>query len=883
MSKKLLYIVSVLLVFGLSTVAFADPFTQDPGPDGIVSIEAENFDENVPEGDHFWEFNTEIPDFSGDGYMRAVPDGGGSGNPRLNYEVNFAKTGIHYVWVRGYSTSGTDDSCHVGLDNDETTSDRIQAGGGNGPWVWSINRRDNQGLAQVDVKSAGVHLLHVRMREDGWRFDKIVLTTNPDYRPTGFGPEESWRGPRLQAHHPQPQDGAMHPDTWVSLAWLSGETAVSHDVYFGESFNDVNDGTGDTFRGNQTEVFFVVGFPGFPYPDGLVPGTTYYWRIDEIEADGTTKYKGFIWSFSVPPQKAYDPDPTDGAESVALDVKLKWTAGFGSKLHTVYFGDSFDSVNDATVGFPQGATTYSPGPLRAAKTYYWRIDEFDGIKTHKGDVWSFTTEGAVGNPNPANGATGVETTSILTWNAGYLAASHEVYFGTDSDAVKNATKASPEYKGTQTLGNESFDPGALKLATTYYWRIDEVNNAQPDSPWTGNVWSFTTCNYLVMDDFESYNDIDPPDPASNRIFDNWIDGFGTTDNGALIGNDFPPYAEQTVIHGGSQSMPYRYDNNGKSSEATLTLTSMRDWTVDEVAELSIWFRGNPASVGSFTEGPVGTYTLTAGGADIWGTADQFHFAYKTLSGGGSIVAKVENVKNTNAWAKAGVMIRETLEPGSKFAAVYIMPTNADGSPTNGCRFQARTDTDGSATSDTSVASNEQMAITAPYWVKLERNVSGAFRAYYSSNGSSWTSMTWNPRSIIMASDVYVGLALTSHDVALTGEAKFSNVTTTGTVGQQWAHQDIGIASNDAQPIFMALSNTAGSPAIVYHDDPDASTIDAWTEWVIPLQKFADLGINLANIDRIAIGLGTKGNATAPGGSGKMYFDDIRLYRSRTAP
>ncbi|MBL7188807.1 MAG: hypothetical protein ISS70_20970, partial [Phycisphaerae bacterium] len=114
----------------------------------------------------------------------------------------------------------------------------------------------------------------------------------------------------------------------------------------------------------------------------------------------------------------------------------------------------------------------------------------------------------------------------------------------------------------------------------------------PDSPWIGNVWSFSTGDFLVVDDFESYNDIDPPDPASNRIFDKWIDGFGTTTNGALVGNDLPPYAEQTVVHGGAQSMGYRYDNNLKTSEATLTLVYPRDWTAEGVTKLSLWFRGN---------------------------------------------------------------------------------------------------------------------------------------------------------------------------------------------------------------------------------------------------------------------------------------------------
>ena len=95
---------------------------------------------------------------------------------------------------------------------------------------------------------------------------------------------------------------------------------------------------------------------------------------------------------------------------------------------------------------------------------------------------------------------------------------------------------------------------------------------------------------------------------------------------------------------------------------------------------------------------------------------------------------------------------------------------------------------------------------------------------------------------------------------------------------QWANQDIGIASNDTEPLYVAISNTSGQPAVVVHDDPAAANIATWTEWVIPLQAFADQGIVLTNVDRIAIGLGTRGNTTVPGGSGKMYFDDIRLIR-----
>jgi len=269
--------------------------------------------------------------------------------------------------------------------------------------------------------------------------------------------------------------------------------------------------------------------------------------------------------------------------------------------------------------------------------------------------------------------------------------------------------------------------------------------------------------------------------------------------------------------------------------------------------------------------------MTGTGADIWDIGpgageyhDEFHYAYKMLTGPGSIVAKVESVQNTNDWAKAGVMIRETLDGGSKHAFACVTPAN-------GVAFQGRTEPGGAS------FNFNQSGFTTPYWVKLTRDVAGNFSAYHSANGTTWQLIEEGPATnISMNSNVYIGLALTSHDAALTCEAVFSNVTITGTVSGQWAHQDIGVNSNDVEPLYVAVSNTAGQPVVVVNDDPAAATIDTWTEWIIPLQTFADQGIDLTNVDRIAIGLGTRGNMTTPGGSGKMYFDDIRLYRPREA-
>jgi hypothetical protein len=267
--------------------------------------------------------------------------------------------------------------------------------------------------------------------------------------------------------------------------------------------------------------------------------------------------------------------------------------------------------------------------------------------------------------------------TTLSWTAATNAASHQVYLGLDKDAVRTADTSSPEYVGSRTLGEENVDPGYLEANATYYWRVDEVYNG---SPVKGPVWSFTVGNYLSVEDFESYTDNDADGEA---IWQSWIDGYGTADNGAQVGYLMPPYAEQTIVHGGSQSMPLMYVNEGvvSNSEATLTLSAsggLRDWTVAGVEELSLWVRGN--------------------------------------------------------------------------------------------------------------------------------------------------------------------------------------------------------SGNALEPLYVALANTTGSPAIVANDDSEAAKPSGWKKWVIPLQAFADQGVNLTNVDTISIGLGTKSGMAVVGGTGTMYIDDIQLYR-----
>ena len=198
------------------------------------------------------------------------------------------------------------------------------------------------------------------------------------------------------ASNPSPYDGYIHEDTWVNLSWRPGDHVASNNIYIGVNYDDVKHGTGGTFQDNREQAFFVIGFPGFAYPDGLVPGTTYYWRIEEVnDLHPDSPWEGDVWSFMITPSTAYDPEPADGARFVDPNVILRWEEGFGAKLHTVYFGDNYEEVSNASGGLPQGTRTYNPGFLELDKTYYWRVDEFDPPFTHKGDVWSFTVGAGV--------------------------------------------------------------------------------------------------------------------------------------------------------------------------------------------------------------------------------------------------------------------------------------------------------------------------------------------------------------------------------------------------------------------------------------------------------------------------------------------------------
>ena len=290
------------------------------------------------------------------------------------------------------------------------------------------------------------------------------------------------------------------------------------------------------------------------------------------------------------------------------------------------------------------------------------------------------------SPDPRDGATDVTPSPILHWAPAEPTLQHDIYLGKDKEEVANATTLSLGiYRGRQPGELTTYDPGKLEWDATYYWRIDEVNEADPNNLWKGSVWGFTTANFLIVDDFESYNRLDPADPNSNSIFNTWIDVLETTIIEVAFRNFPLPYPVNSGIiqFSPTQLMRYQFHNSGPVyySEATANITNLaigQDWTQDGVGILSLWFDG------------------------------------------------------------------------------------------------------------------------------------------------------------------YEG--------------------------------------NAPEPMYVALANARGPTAVVYHDNPDAATINTPMEWTIDLQLFTDQGVDLTDVGTISIGFGDRNNPQA-GGWGNMFFDDIRLYRS----
>ena len=454
------------------------------------------------------------------------------------------------------------------------------------------------------------------------------------------------KGPGLElAGGPSPANEATDIPRDTSLAWEAGEFAATHDVYLGTTFDDVNnadrsDATGLLVSQGQAGTTFTPAAV-------LEYGQTYYWRVDEVNAaPDNTIFKGETWSFTVEPvaypvagvtattngttqpgselEKMLDGsglnandehsvasgDMWQAVEPADADLSIEYEFPSVVKLHQMLvwnYNVQFElmlgfGIKDVTIEYSENGTDWMVfgdvqfAQATASTTYTANTTvEFGGIPARYLRLTVNSGYGTLGQyglsevrflsipvnarePEPADGAVDVSVNTLLDWRSGREAVSHEVYLSADEAAVTDGTALA----GTVT--ETSYAPGELALTSTYYWRIAEVNDAASPSRWEGSVWSFVTQDYLVVDDFESYNNDD------NVIYETWIDGW-VNGTGSTVGHLTEPFAETSIIHEGGQSMPLFYDNVGvNTSEADLDLA--QDWTANGVQSLSLYFYGD---------------------------------------------------------------------------------------------------------------------------------------------------------------------------------------------------------------------------------------------------------------------------------------------------
>ncbi len=735
--------------------------------------------------------------------------------------------------------------------------------------------------------------------------------------------------PKGLSRGPSPANRAEDVPVDTMLSWSPGNYAVSHDVYLGTAFDAVNDAS----RDNPMSVLVGQGRTATEFdPANLAFGTTYYWRVDEVNAAPDSGiYKGYVWNFTTEPytytiqsvtatasSSAKDMGPgktTDGSGLKAggehstadtdmwlssLTLKLPawisyafdkpyiirqmkvWNSnrslegplGFGAKGVLIEYSlDGATWTPLDTVEFPQasGSDTYAGSTVdlhdvqakfvRLTISSNWGVTSITGLAEVR---FSYIPTQAF-MPQPAAGATGVSLDAGLNWRPGRFATSHQVFFGADQAAVAGGTVPA------RTATEHSYDPGSLNFGTTYYWKVDEVNTVT----WPGDLWSFSTLEYVILDDFESYTNDSP-----NRLFQAWIDGAGFSkdeffpqgnpgnSSGSFVGYD--PTAgtivETSIVHGGRQAMPVEYNNVNTPyySEAERTFDATQNWMANGATDLSLWFRGRPAALVETASG----ITLSGEGADIYMGTDEFRFAYKKLSGDGSMTVRVDSVQTAANWTKSGVMIRESLDP---LAMQVHMISAAQQSLVE---WMYRNMTNSTTTVGFNTAAN---ANPLPVWLRVTR-VGNVFTGEYSANGTTWTKLAatdGSPSSatITMPASVYVGMVVCSNSAGNLAVADFSQIKTTGAVTGAWQTADVGVAqpANKPDSLYVIVQDNTGKSKTIVHPDPKATCVVDWTEWRIPLKDLT--GINTAAIKKMTIGIGDRSSPKA-GSAGILFIDDI---------
>ncbi len=900
-----------------------------------IWFEVEDFDERDPADETCFALADDPGAFGRS--INSVNNQHGEGMIRYTFDISKAggTGGSWYFWGRVINPNNNSDFMLVaghpgdpvpftqpvtGLTNDQRVFEESLGTTPDG-WAWS---GDSHNESHTKTLQSGENTMYIISRESGAIWDVFMWTDDPDYVPTDADYENAAVPSAGQASNPNPFSGAEDVPRDIPLSWTPGDYAVTHDVYFGMTFEDVNEASRADARGvlvgqGQSEAVYI--------PSAVLDfSTTYYWRIDEVNGTPDNAiYEGAIWSFTTEPY-AYTVEEvvattnaaslgSQGPENIVNGSGLNadgehsivqtdmWTAAASNGGDLPYIQFEFNRVhklNEMTVwnhnlgfefllgvGIKDATIQYSVDGVQwmdlgdivlaqapGSESYTGQAVALDGIAAQFVRLVINSTYGTSGQfglaevrfsfipafarePKPQDGAVDVDIDATLSWRSGRGAVTHEVYLGTNPNAL-DMVGISAEAR---------YIPEALDFGATHYWQVVEVNEAEATPAWSSDIWSFSTVEYALVDGFEDYNDdID----AGTTIWQSWIDGLDDTANGgSIVGYGQSPFAEQTIVNSGSQSMPLSYDNTESPffSEAERTWATAQNWTNGSPEILRLYVRGSSFDLYEIS---ADSFIVGAAGVDIWGTADEFRYVYKQLTGDGSIVARIDGIDEANVWSKACVMIRETLDPGSVNAMAYVTRDGRAG-------WQHRPTTDGDSVSTRS----DTGTITVPHWLRLTRQ-GNLFTAEHSVDGMTWEPMIEqeNPAEesfgdVVMAQTVFVGVGYTSHEADVLGQAEFSNVATEGNVTGQWQLADVGIdhpvGTNDPDVLYVAIEDASGKRQTVNVGVAPLG-YGTWRLVEIPLDAFSTAGVNLATVKKMAIGIGDP--SVPMKGAGMIFVDDI---------
>ncbi len=740
-----------------------------------------------------------------------------------------------------------------------------------------------------------------------------------------------------RAKNPVPGTDASDIPRDTGLAWDAGKFAAKHDVYFSSSYSDVNDATGTNPLGalvapGTTTTTYDPGILAFdqtyywrvdavnsPPDSTLYRGDIWSFTIEPFAipienvtatASGANPGMGAENTVNGSGLNALDQHGTDSLDMwltgsagawiqydfdkpYKLHELLVWNSnqaieaflGFGAKEVTVEYtadGENWVALEGPTIlAQAPGQSTYTANTAVAlggimAQSIKLSIVSAHGLIGQSGlaEVRFMAVPVYPREPQPTDGSNSAGADVQVSWRSGREAVAHNVALSPDLDAIVNGTAP------VETVSEAVYDAGVLDYGVTYHWQVTEVNDAAAPAAHAGARWSFATPEYGISDGFESYSA-----DEGGEVYMTWWDGFGgdAALGGSTTGHIDSPFVETSIVNpgtGGGKSLPMFFDNNGGFTNidgATSSPTYSEvvrefdglDFTKGNAQVFALSYRGNPA--GFVEDG--GHITMSASGVDIWGTLDEFRYAYKTLNGDGSMIAQVQSLETVNDWSKAGVMIRDTLDAGSAFAMMVATGTN-------GITFQYRTlgaadaaadNGDRDAASDPAMDQDDE-----PVWVRLDRT-GNDFNAYWSLDGANWSPSIHNPVNINMGATIYIGLAVTSHTSGTAATAEFSDVSSTGNVTGSFTAEVIGaeaMPSNEsADPLYLIVEDSAGKTVTITHPDAAAVQAGTWQDWLIPMTEFTSLKEN--NIKAITIGVGYK-NGAQTGGEGVLYIDDLRI-------